>query len=221
MFKRIVSTAPVQAMLSRLAGIYMDFAVRTTRWDIEGREQLSRLASGAPCIVVFWHECLPACLPMVVRERRRHGCPKPGVVLASRHRDGRLIGNVARYFGLGLVLGSTSRGGAAGLRNLLAALRGGVDIGITPDGPRGPRRVAAPGVARLAALAGAPVLPMAAWTRFAITLRSWDRMRIPVPFGRGRFVCGEMLAVPREGWMAALPRVEAALTAALRRAEAP
>ena len=218
MFKRLVNTAPAQAMLSWMAGKYVDFAVRTTRWEIEGREQLSRLASGAPCIVVFWHECMPASLPMVVRERRRGRCLKPGVVLASRHRDGRMIGNVARTLGLGVVFGSSSRGGAAGMRGLLTALRGGADIGITPDGPRGPRRVAAPGVAQLAALAGAPVLPMAAWTRFAITLRSWDRMRIPLPFGRGRFVCGEMIAVPRDGWMAALPRVEAALTAMLQRA---
>ena len=140
-------------------------------------------------------------------------------MLASQHRDGQLIGMAMGAFGLGRVVGSSSRGGAAGLRRLAAALREGSDVGLTPDGPRGPRRVAAAGVAQLAALSGAQVLPVAAWTRWALQFRSWDRMRFPLPFGRGRLVFGDMITVPRHDWEGSLPAIEAAVTQAAQRAE--
>ena len=79
--------------------------------------------------------------------------PVPLHALVSQHRDGRFIGAIMRRFGILPIFGSSTRGGAAGLRNLLAMLRQGDLIGITPDGPQGPRRRAALGVAQLAALA--------------------------------------------------------------------
>jgi lysophospholipid acyltransferase (LPLAT)-like uncharacterized protein len=218
--KSFLQAESVREVLSWIAGLYMDFVARTTRWEVEGGEEIARWAASGPTIVAFWHECLPATIPALWREGRRHGRVKSGVALASAHRDGRLIGNAVGYFGIGLVLGSSSRGGAAGLRNLVVAMKAGSDVGLTPDGPRGPRRVAAPGLAQLAALTGAPVLPAAAWTKWAITVNSWDRMRLPLPFGRGRLVCGQAIAVPRRDSAAALPGIEAALTAALARAAA-
>ena len=94
-------------------------------------------------------------------------------------------------------------------------LEAGDHVVITPDGPRGPRRVAAPGVAQLAALSGMPVLPCAAQTSRRWTLRSWDRMVLPLPFGRGVIVCGAPIA----GARATAPRrrcraIAAAITAA-------
>jgi len=218
--KRFLQADSVQAVLSWAAGLYMDFVARTTRWDVEGAPEIARWATSGPCIVAFWHECLPATIPILWRQGKRHKRVKQGVALASAHRDGRLIGHAVGYFGIGLVLGSSSRGGPAGLRHLVAAIKAGADVGLTPDGPRGPRRAAAAGLAQLAALTGAPILPAAAWTRWAITIDSWDRMRLPLPFGRGKLVCGQMIAVQRRGWEAALPGIESALTAAIERAEA-
>ena len=83
----------------------------------------------------------------------------------------------------------------------------------------GPRRVAARGVAQIAALSGAPVLPLAAQTTRRRVLPTWDAMVLPLPFGRGVLVCGPAIAVPREGWDAWLPRIEAALTEAAERAD--
>jgi lysophospholipid acyltransferase (LPLAT)-like uncharacterized protein len=220
MIKKFLNATSVQAVLSWIAGLYMDFVARTTRWQVEGEDEIARWAVGEPSIVAFWHESLPATLPIIWLQGKRNGRVKPAVVLASAHRDGRLIGNAAGYFGIGLVLGSSTRGGAAGLRGLVRAMQRGADAGITPDGPRGPRRVAAAGLAQLAALTAAPILPVAAWTRWAVTLNSWDRMRLPLPFGRGRLVCGEMIIVRRQDWEGALPGIEAALTAAIARAAA-
>ena len=68
-------------------------------------------------------------------------------------------------------------------------LQGGEHVLITPDGPRGPRRQAAPGVAQLAALSGVPVLPCAAQTRAATCCRQLGPHGVPLPFGRGVIVC--------------------------------
>ncbi len=156
---------------------------------------------------------------------RRRGARMHMHVLVSRHRDGRFIGDIMRRFHLHLVHGSTSvpgkqRGGMAAQKRLLGLLRQGDHVAITPDGPRGPRRIAAPGVAQLAALAGVPVLPCAAQTTRRHVLPSWDRMVLPLPFGRGVIVVGAAIHVPEDDWASALPVIEAALTHAAERADA-
>jgi lysophospholipid acyltransferase (LPLAT)-like uncharacterized protein len=197
--KRILQSAFVQAGVAWLAARYVLLVAGTVRWRVEGGEWLAAFAEGGPFIVVFWHESLPS-MPVMWRRAVRAGMRREAVVLASRHRDGQLIGRVVRNLGIGLVSGSSSRGGAAGLRP--------------------PRRVAAAGVARLAGLSGVAVLPCAAHVGWAVGLRSWDGMRLPLPFGRGVLVCGAPVRVPRDDWAAMLPVIEAALNAAIERAEA-
>lgn len=215
--KRFLNSAAVQAAIVWLGYAYLVAVARTTRWEVEGGEHFRDFAMGPPCIVVFWHETLPA-MPILWMKKTAISDKKPAVVLASRHRDGQLIGKVVEKFGPKQVAASTSKGGAAGLRALVQALGSGADVGLTPDGPRGPRRVAAPGVAQLAALTGAPVIATAAATAWGIQLKSWDGMKIPLPFGRGRLVLAAPISVTREGWAGRLKEIEAALTAALNRA---
>ncbi len=168
--------------------------------------------AGAPAVFSFWHEHLPLMPALAMLARRSPSYyPAPIHTLVSRHRDGQFIGAVVRQFGIEPVLGSSSRGGAIGLRQLLNLLLRGAMIGITPDGPRGPRRQAAKGVAQLAALAGVPILPCAARTSRRIVLNTWDHMSLPLPFGRGVVVCGPAIAVPRDGWRDALPAITAAM----------
>jgi lysophospholipid acyltransferase (LPLAT)-like uncharacterized protein len=218
--KRLVRHRAVQAILARLLGQYLAFALATTRWRLEGEENLAALLGGQPHIVAFWHERLPM-MPMLwllVRRMPRFR-PRQVHVLVSQHRDGRFIGAVIGRFRMKVVLGSSSRGGAAGLRGMLALLRDGDLVAVTPDGPRGPRRQPAPGVAQMAALSGAPVLPCSAQTSRGWVLRSWDRMVIPHPFGRGIVVCRPAIPVAREGWRDSVPIIGAALSAAADEAD--
>lgn len=214
--KRILQSPAVQSALAVLAAAYLTFVARTTRWQIEGAEGIAAFAAATPCIVAFWHETLPAMPIFWLRAKTS----LPATVLASRHRDGQLIAAVVKYFGIAVAAGSSSKGGAAGLRALVNALKSGRHVGLTPDGPRGPRQVAAPGTAQLAAMTGAPILPCAASTHWAIQLKSWDAMRFPLPFGRGRLVCAPFIHVTREHWEAAIPVLEAALTGAMEQASA-
>ena len=175
-------------------------------------------------VVAFWHETL-ALLPALYTAARRQHPDVRVVVLTSRHHDGRLLGGIMTALGVGVVHGSTARdgrdrGGATAIRGLLDALADGAAVAITPDGPRGPSRVAAPGVAQVAALSGVPVLPVGAMVRHRVRLGTWDRMVLPLPYGRGILVCGPPIHVPREGADSLLPTIQAAITAALTQAEA-
>jgi lysophospholipid acyltransferase (LPLAT)-like uncharacterized protein len=220
--KRLVQHRFVQWAAARVLGLYLGFALRTTRWSLEGHEHMAPHAAGAPVVVAFWHERL-SMMPMLWVQARKspegRSARNRVHVLVSRHRDGQFIGAVVSRFALDVVLGSSSRGGAKSLRTLLNLLTGGDHIAITPDGPRGPRRVAASGVAHIAALSGVPVLPCAAQTTRRWVLPTWDQMVVPIPFGRGVVVCLPTIAVDREAWQDAVPAIGAAMTAAAERAD--
>ena len=221
MLKRTVRSAAVQAVTARIVGLYLYTALRTTRWTIVGAEHLAAHTAGQPAIAAFWHERLPM-LPALWLRMWSDGARGTPHVLVSKHRDGRFIAAVVRPFGVQVVHGSSSKdgsardvtdkGGAASIRVLLGVLQAGDHVLITPDGPRGPRRRAAPGVAQLAGLSGAPVLPIGAQTSRRRVLPTWDRMLVPLPFGRGVIVCGPPITVPREDWDGSLPAIEAALS---------
>ncbi len=218
--KRALRHPVSQALLAWLLGRYLQFALWTTRWRLEGGEHLGAMMAHPPAVVAFWHERLPLMAPLWLRARRLPDAQPTRVhILASQHRDGRFLGATMRAFDVDVVFGSSSRGGARALRSLLATLGNGDLVVITPDGPRGPARRSAPGVAQLAALSGAPVLPCAAQTSRRWVLPTWDRMVVPKPFGRGVLVCGPLIQVSRTAWQDAVPAIAAALTAAAEQAD--
>jgi hypothetical protein len=135
--------------------------------------------------MTFWHSMiLMASFPY--RGKGIH-------VLVSRHGDGELIGRVIQQFGFFLVRGSSSKGGEQAMKELVTLLKQNRDIGITPDGPRGPAERVKPGVAQLARLTGSPVIPGAFSASRIKILNTWDRFRIPYPFSRIVYVIGEPL----------------------------
>ena len=224
--KRALRHPALLAAGAQVLGLYLRFALSTTRWRLVG--PIGPYLYATPAIFAFWHDRLPmmpALWTHALSVRRVSGRARGRMhVLVSRHADGKLIGDMMRHFELDLVHGSTAKGtaqkgGAAGLRGLLGVLAGGDQVVITPDGPRGPRRVAAPGVAQLAALAGVPIVPCAAQTTRRRILPSWDGMVLPLPYGRGVLVCGEPIHVPREGWAGLVPGIAAALTQAAEAAD--
>jgi len=136
-------------------------------------------------ILAFWHDQL---LLMA------KGYRGPGAsVLISASRDGEYIARTMRYFGIGSVRGSSSRGGRAAFRELLEIAKAPVDLAITPDGPKGPRHEVKEGVVQLARLSGRPVVPMAFACSRGHRFRSWDRFLLPLPPGRGVFSFGPPL----------------------------
>jgi lysophospholipid acyltransferase (LPLAT)-like uncharacterized protein len=112
----------------------------------------------------------------------------------SRHADGQVLGALIRATGMRVVHGSTSRGGVSAVRALLQP--GTEHLAVTPDGPRGPRRVVQPGVVYLASRTGLRIVPIGVGYRRPWRVGSWDAFAIPRPFSRVRCIFGEPLAVP-------------------------
>ena len=135
-----------------------------------------------PTVFAFWHRSLLACA---------HRFKNLDIaILISGSFDGQLIARTVELLGFRAVRGSSSRGGAAGLRNMQLAYAAGHRCAFTADGPRGPVFVAKPGTAQLANSVGGGLtagtwvgcfyaLPERAWE-----LKSWDRFLIPKPFSR-------------------------------------
>src|ERR1700753_2320181 len=116
--KSLLRRPQAQAMLASVLSFYLIFALRTTRWTLDGQEHMRSQVAGAPAIFAFWHDFLPLmpALPMLVRRLPIYRLT-PIHALVSQHRDGQFIGRVVRRFGIQPIHGSSTRGGAARLRN--------------------------------------------------------------------------------------------------------
>jgi hypothetical protein len=139
------------------------------------------------------------------------------VVLSSDHRDAEALVRVLRKFGIEQARGSTSRRSLTGMRQLLRKVEDGCDVGMTPDGPKGPRRRAQPGVIAVARFTGLPIVPVGFSASPARRLRTWDRTLVPGFFSKGLFLYGEPIVVPRESDEPAQERCRLALEAELNR----
>jgi len=169
----------------------------TLRFRSEGLEPLELLwAAGRPVIYAVWHARI-LMVPWLNARLAARGA-RAARVLASRSRDGELVARWVTRFGMRVTRGSSSRGGAEALRELAAAVRAGEDVAVVPDGPRGPSEVLQAGLVVLAALTGAPVVPVGFAARPARRLASWDRFMVPLPFARAAAVFGKPFAVARD-----------------------
>lgn len=179
------------ATLPWLASLVIRMLRRLIRVEFVGEERVRALwSAGEHVIFTFWHDQL---LLMV------KGYRGPGArMLISASRDGELIARTMGHFGLGTIRGSSSRGGRRAFRELLTTAGETMDIGMTPDGPKGPRHQVKDGVAQLARLSGRAVVPIAFACSRGHRFASWDRFLLPYPGCRGVYAFGETLRY-REG----------------------
>lgn len=113
---------------------------------------------GENAIFPFWHGRM-LMMPFA-KERFGKFC-----VMVSRHRDGELISRTMRWLGIATSRGSTTRGGAQGLKDIIRLAREGWNISFTPDGPRGPRHTVQMGVIQAAKATGLVIHPVTYSTR--------------------------------------------------------
>lgn len=157
------------------------------RCELSGFDNLlSALRSGRPVVMITWHGNIVPVL--IVRMQLRFPML---LALASRSRDGEITTALSGPFGVACTRGSSSKGGAQGLLQLNKALadeaagRGALVGIIFPDGPRGPRHKAKPGVLQLARTADVLLVPViTGCSRRYMFRRAWDRHRLPLPFSR-------------------------------------
>ena len=147
-----------------------------------------------PLLWCLWHNRIAGTL---MARRRVFGWRK-GAVLTSASHDGAGLAAVAKVMGLEAIRGSSSRRGSAALREMVRAAGRGLDICVTPDGPRGPRYQLSPGLIKLAQMTGAPIMAVHINFGSALRLNTWDRFVLPLPFSKLTIIFDELLDVPRQ-----------------------
>jgi lysophospholipid acyltransferase (LPLAT)-like uncharacterized protein len=190
LLRRFLASEFGQRLAASFVASYIRAVYRVNRWTRRGYDKVDSILLGdRRAIFCFWHGRL-LMMPFAMKgERTFH-------VLISGHRDGRLIAHTVQRFGARIIFGSSYRRPIQALRSAARICKQGGLVGITPDGPRGPRMRAAPGAVMAAELAGAVLVPVGYATSRRRLLPSWDRFLLPLPFGRGAIVIGDPIEVP-------------------------
>jgi len=224
--KKFVRTPWVQSTLAWLVSGYLAVTLATMRWRFENRAPADAVvASPSGIVACFWHGSIALA---VISGRVLRS--KPRRVLISNSPDGELIAKIVHHLGFPAIRGSTTmddradRRSIGAFRDAVKFLDAGGVVAITPDGPRGPAEIMPEGPLMIARRRGTPVFLCGLAARPAVTLRSWDKARIPLPFSRGCMVFEGPLAIGRETDAAAIEATrlewQSRLSAAQARAEA-
>ncbi len=199
LFKSLAKTDAARAAAGIAIALYVRLVWLTGRWRIMGLDHPEAFwSSGKPFVGAFWHGRLLMMSYAWQTEKQQM------TMLISRHRDGEIIARAISHFGLGAVRGSTAKqgtsdkGGTDAVRQLVRIMKAGHCVGLTPDGPRGPRMRVAPGIVQVARLTGLPIVPATFSARRRKVLNSWDRFIVALPFTSGVILWGKPMAVPRD-----------------------
>lgn len=166
-------------------GLLVRLWARTLRLEIDPEERRAFERKDEPLAFVLWHNRLF----MVAEFYRRYRGGRPVYGLVSASRDGAWLAAFFSLAGLRAVRGSSSQHARAAARSLIEVLRAGNDIGITPDGPRGPCYDFKPGALIVVRQSGATMLLLGASFSSAWRVKSWDGFYLPKPFSRVKVRC--------------------------------
>lgn len=202
------------ALVPPLGLAYLRLVHLTTRYSVKGIENWERMereyGRGVLC---SWHNRIMGAL---LYHRKRN----IGAVI-SKSGDGELLSRAMISSGYAPLRGSSSRGGTGALKGVLRHLKEGHTVVITPDGPRGPRYVAQPGIVFAAQRSELPILPIGVGIGKKKALKSWDRFQVPLPFTTVQIVYGDLVFISEEeGIEEAQKRVARALTKVTDEADA-
>ena len=196
MLKRIGRSKLFLRTVGTLLGLYLKLVWATTRFRSSPEDHYQPVYDHMPFILATWHG-LHLLVPLA--KRRDHAV----AVLVSRSDDGEINAAAAQFMGLSVIRGSGGRsrkkasrkGGATGFLRMKSELEHGGTVAQTADVPRGPSRRCGSGIITLALHSGRPIVPVTVATRWFIEVKSWDRTRIPLPFGRGGIAVGQPIYV--------------------------
>ena len=182
--KRFLKSDVGLKIIAFIASLYIRFVYYTSRWQHINHDIPQQYwKKGDTFICAVWHNRLL----MVICGWNKS---TPINMLISNHSDGKLIAKAMAFFNVKVTPGSTGKKGLQALRTLLKTLKT-TCVGITPDGPRGPRFQVSDGIITLAKLSGKPIIPGTYSIKRRRVFNSWDKFIVALPFSRGVFVWGK------------------------------
>ncbi len=224
MWRRLRTNRAFQVAAGTSFAHYFRLVANTTRFTVEPAHIFESIDAQMPVILTFWHG-QHFLTPFVMQPHHK------AKVLISRHADAEINAIAAEKLGVGTIRGSGAtsprdfhrKGSVSATFELLDTLAAGINVAMTADVPKIARKVGL-GVVTVARYSGRPIIPVAMVTRNRITLKSWDRASLNLPFGQGAAVVGEPIFVDRDvdeiGLKAARDQVQRALETITARAEA-
>lgn len=191
--KKIADSRSFNRAVETLITAYVKFAYRSSRWTRSGFGPMEDVVrSGQPVIMVLWHQRL-------IMSPYLFDCSLGRIcTLTSAARAGRLAGRVQERMGFDTIPMSSHKRHVALSRDVLRRIKDGSSVGIAADGPRGPARVSSSVPIIWARSSGCRVFTISFAQRRTITLPTWDKQMLPVPFSRGVLMCEE--------WQEQVPR---------------
>ena len=173
----------------RLLGLLARAWGWSLRFEVAPEDRRNITKSDEPLSIILWHNRLFLAAEIVRRYRRR-----PAYALVSASQDGAWLAAFFSAVGLRSVRGSSSHLGREAVTALVDKLRAGFDVGITPDGPRGPMYEFKGGAYIVTRRAGTPALLLGGKFAAARRLKSWDGFYLPLPFSRVQISCRQVSA---------------------------
>ena len=186
----------------------------TSKIIVEPENAEQHILNNNPFVLAMWHG------QFLMMPALYTGQVQVSAILA-RHGDAEALGEALERFNIKIVRGAGAgerkkdRGGSYALRTAITTLQSGATFSMTADVPPGPARRAGEGIVTLARLSGRPILPFAAATSRYLTLKTWSRMTINLPYGTLAYVIGEPIMVPRDADAAALEHYRLKIETAL------
>ncbi len=181
------------SVLSWVGQIVLEMVLRTNRWIVHGEDHLrNSRTSGRPTLLLTWHGRLSYCSFFL------HRANLPSWTVASRHGDGAIMAKIVERWGFGLMRGSSRKGGREVLVKMNQVFKSEDNfVGLTSDGPKGPVHVAKPGSAALARKHHADIIAITGTSTRYWEAKSWDKFRIPKPFGTIQITIAAPLKYPK------------------------
>ena len=192
MIKYFSSFRLIQTLLSLIGSIYVLTVYKTSKVNLKNRKKIENLLErNESFIYSFWHDQLLMC-PLTWQSNSNIK------VLISKHRDGDIIAQLISNLGFEAIRGSThktnkikNKGGLLSARKMIKSLKNGISIGISPDGPKGPRHKVSEGILSISRLSKSVILPVGIGFKKKWVLNTWDKFIIPKPFNEITVIWGD------------------------------
>ena len=187
--KKLVKNFIVQNILGLLGFIYICIVKITSQINHKNKSIPEYFwKNKKPFILAFWHNQLL----MISFSWKKN---KKLNILASGHSDGQFGAIIAKYLGSNTLTVSAKKR-KVNIRPIFDLLNNNNYIGITPDGPRGPKEKVSDGVIKIAKKSNVPIVPVGFWSSRNFTLNSWDSFLITYPFSKCVFAWSEPILIP-------------------------
>ena len=191
-YKKIFRTKFAYSVICWIGAQYIKLVAQTTKWSFINKKYIKNLwKKNEPFILCFWHGRL-LMMPLSWKNEKKIN------VLISAHSDGQLLSRTVKHFNIETITGSSSKGGSEAIRNIIKSLKSGISVGMTPDGPRGPRMKVNSAIIKIASLTGCKILPLSYSVKRKKFLNSWDRFLLAYPFNKGCFIWGKPIKIKKK-----------------------